>query len=148
MEPRGRKSADAVIATAQVVHLPGKWPEPPAELTETQAQAWRAIVATKPHDWFGPDTYPLLMEYVRAIQSARVIAEAIERFDPACLLQEDGLDLFERLNRMQDAKSGTLARLATKMRLAQQSRYDKQAANGKAKSAGSPGLKPWERPRQ
>lgn len=142
METRGRKSADAAAITP-VVHLPGKWPEPPAELTEKQGELWRVIVATKPHDWFGPDTYPLLVEYVRTVGAAQVIAIAIEEFKPEWLADEEGLKRFERLSRLQDAKAATLARLATKMRLSQQSRYSEKAAHTAASRAGG-GAKPWQ----
>lgn len=144
MDQRGKKSAEAL--TLPVVHLPGKWPEPPLDLTERQQDLWRAIVVTKPHDWFGPDTYPLLVEYVRAIGAARVIATAIEEFQPEWLADEEGLKRFERLARLQDAKAATLARLATKMRLSQQSRYSEKAAHTAAKNAGGP-AKPWQSPR-
>ena len=49
MAQRGRKSA---VALATVAVIPGQRPAPPAELTEEQAEEWRAIVATKPPEWF------------------------------------------------------------------------------------------------
>lgn len=141
MEQRGRKSAAAALA---VRHIPGQWPDPPERLTEAQADAWRAIVATKPHDWFGPETYPLLVEYIRATEQADLIARELEEFDPEWLRDEDGLDRFEKLNRLVDAKSSSLARLATKMRLSQQSRYSEKSAHTAAKNVG-PAAKPWHR---
>ena len=142
MEQRGRKSLAA--ATLQVTHLPGQWPEPPARLTEAQAGMWRSIVVTKPHDWFGPDTYPLLVEYIRATEQADVLARELEDFNPEWLRDEDGLQRYEKLNRLADAKASSLARLATKMRLSQQSRYSEKTAHTAAKQAGS-GAKPWHR---
>lgn len=141
MEQRGRKSAAALSAT--VTHLPGRWPEPPDCLTQTQADAWRAIVATKPHDWFGPDTYPLLVEYVRAVEAADVVGKALDEFDPEWLKDPDGLKRYDTLSKLQNAKAASLARLATKMRLSQQSRYEKGVAAVAARSVGK-SRKPWE----
>lgn len=140
MEQRGRKSLQAL----SVRHLPGQWPEPPDRLTEAQAEIWQRIVVTKPHDWFGPDTYPLLVEYIRAAEQADVLASELEEFNPEWLRDEDGLSRYEKLNRLVDAKASSLARLATKMRLSQQSRYSEKAAHTAAKQAGS-GAKPWQR---
>lgn len=142
MDQRGRKSF-ASQQVSNVVHLAGQWPEPPEGLTEAQATNWRAIVRTKPSDWFGPDTYPLLVEYVRAMDAADVIADALNGFQAEWMSDPAGLKRFEQLARLQDAKSATLARLATKMRLSQQSRYTEKLAGTAAKNAGA-GRKPWE----
>jgi hypothetical protein len=142
MEQRGIKSV-AALATA-VVHLPGRWPEPPKGMSEAQQGAWKAIVATKPADWFGPDTYPLLVEYIRAAEQADVLARELQEFDPEWLRDEDGLKRYDRLSKLQDAKAGSLARLATKMRLSQQSRYATKVAHTAAERAGSSAAKPWQ----
>lgn len=140
MDSRGRKSLAS--ATLAVTHLPGQWPEPPERLTEAQAAMWRAIVVTKPHDWFGPDTYALLVEYIRATEQADVLAKELEEFNPEWLRDEDGLSRYEKISRLVDAKASSLARLATKMRLSQQSRYSEKAAHTAAKQAGA-AAKPW-----
>lgn len=132
------------MAALAVRHVPGHWPEPPERLTEAQAEAWRSIVATKPADWFGPDTYPLLVEYIRATEQADLLAKELEEFDPEWLRDEDGLERYEKMNRLVDAKSTSMARLATKMRLSQQSRYDaRPAARAAARAGGAD--KPWHR---
>jgi hypothetical protein len=142
MEQRGRKSF-ASQQVGNVVHLGGQWPQAPEGLTDTQKANWDAIVHTKPSDWFGPDTYPLLIEYVRAIDSADVIATALNGFNPEWMSDPEGLKRFDQLTRLQDAKATSLARLATKMRLSQQSRYTEKTAGTAAKQA-SAGRKPWE----
>lgn len=142
MDQRGRKSA---AASLHVVHLPGQWPQPPDRLTEAQAKAWENIVVTKPHDWFGPDTYPLLVEYIRAAEQADVLARQLEDFDSEWLKDDDGLQRYEKLSRLADAKAASLARLATKMRLSQQSRYSEKTAATASKQAGSAAAKPWHR---
>lgn len=141
MEQRGRKSA-ASLQIGNVVHLNGQWPEAPEHLTESQVANWDKIVRTKPNDWFAADTYPLLIEYVRAIDGATAIAAALDRFQAEWMNDPAGLKRFEQLTRLQDAKAATLARLATKMRLSQQSRYTEKTAATAAKQAS--GRKPWE----
>lgn len=143
MDQRGRKSAEAAVL--RVTHLPGQWPEPPERLTEAQATMWRSVVATKPHDWFGPDTYPLLVEYIRATEQADVLSKQLEEFDPEWLKDDDGLARYDRISRLADAKASSLARLATKMRLSQQSRYSEKSAHTASKQAGSAAAKPWHR---
>lgn len=138
MDQRGRKGE-----FGNVVHLPGQWPAPPEALTETQKDNWRAIVRTKPSDWFGSDTYPLLVEYVRAIDAADVLSRAMDGFKAEWMSEEEGLKRFERLSRLHDAKSATLARLATKMRLSQQSRYSEKVAATASRNAKTV-KKPWE----
>lgn len=141
MEQRGRKSAESLLI-GNVVHLKGQWPDAPAQLTQTQAENWNSIVRTKPSDWFGADTYPLLIEYVRAIDAASAIATALDGFQVEWMSDPEGLKRFEQLTRLQDAKAAMLARLATKMRLSQQSRYTEKTAATAAKQAH--GRKPWE----
>jgi hypothetical protein len=44
-------------------------PAPPDELTEEEAEEWRAIASRMPHDWFTRENHPLLCEYCRHIVS-------------------------------------------------------------------------------
>jgi len=144
MDQRGRKSVEGHIA--QVVHLPGKWPDPPENLTESQCENWRQIVRTRPYDWFGPETYPLLTEYVRSIDIASVLAQSMDGFtvNPDWMDDAAGVLRYERLTRLQKANAETLAKLATKMRLAQHSiQSEKVAASAAKNSANS--RKPWAR---
>lgn len=139
MEQRGRKSEAALLIT----HLPGQWPDPPAELNEVQATHWRRIVATKPADWFGPDTYPLLVQYVRTIERAAQIADELNASETEWMRTDEGLKRHERLLKAENMLSENLVRLATKMRLAQQSRYSEKAAATAHRNAGAV-AKPWE----
>lgn len=121
--------------------IPGQRPEPPAALTEREAEVWRAVVATKPHDWFNADTAPLLMDYCRAAVTSDELASELRKFKKI-----PGGSRFARyiaLRKLQDQNTRAMASLATKMRLTQQSRYTPQAASTANRRAGS-GSKPWE----
>src|SRR4051812_44557753 len=123
---RGRKSAASL---AVVTSLPGQRPEPPAELTAEQAEEWRAVGATRRADWFSGNNQELLVAYCRHIVLTRRVSEQIDRFDPAWMADDDGLKRFDKLGAMLERHTRTIASLATRMRLTQQSRYDAKTAN-------------------
>jgi hypothetical protein len=137
---RGKKSA----ASLSVVPVtPGQRPEPPADLNEKQADIWRSVVATKPADWFAPDSFPLLVAYCRAIVVHHSISEQIDSFDMAWLADDDGLKRYDKLASIQERQARLIASLATRMRLSQQSRYKAETASTADKKAGG-AIKPWE----
>lgn len=144
MDQRGRKSLEGQISN--VVHLPGQWPDPPEYLTDVQKESWREIVRTKPCSWFGPDTYPLLAEYVRVIETANKLAKMLDAFEDEWLNDPAGLKRYQTLADLQNKNGQSLVRLATKMRLAQQSQYTEKTAATAAKSVS--GARPWERPKR
>src|SRR5690606_998021 len=73
-EPRGTGMSDNVVAlSAPSVHL-----QPPAGLTEEQAQVWRETVNARSADFFGTDQVPLLEEYCRVVVMCRLLAVQIE----------------------------------------------------------------------
>jgi hypothetical protein len=129
----GRRSA-AELAVVQIGTVCSR-PEPPSELTEEQAQEWRAIVDRLLPDWFTRETHPLLVQYCRHTVSSRRISQLI-----ANLEQSDDFDVqtYDKLLGMQERESRAMASLATKMRLTQQSTYDKKKAKGVISS------RPWE----
>lgn len=138
---RGRQSTAALAVVGPGIR---QAPEPPKELTAEQAETWRAIVATKPVAWFTPDSFPLLVAYCRLTGDARNIEALLAGFDPAYADDKDGLERYRTLIQMRCQVAGRLAQLATKMRLAQQSRYDEKAASVGASHAVA-GTKPWQR---
>ena len=121
--------------------------EPPAELSAVEASFWRAVVETKPPEWFLPDTYPLLLAYCRARSASEIIAQQLAAFEPAWMETPEGLARYDKLTQIQARQTMLLTTLATKMRLAQQSRYTETAANTAAKH-GLAGTKPWQRAKE
>ena len=135
MEGRGRKSAASL--TVVPTGLPSRL-EPPAHLSQAQADIWRAVVETKPADWFGADSAPLLTEYVRAVDMTNLLELQIQ----AAVAGEGDISMKDLL-KMRDTEARRAVTLATKMRLTQQSRYTDKSAGTADRKAGS--ARPWQR---
>lgn len=130
---------------ASLTVVPSGLPErlaPPEDLTQDQAARWRAVVDSKPVEWFGPDGAPLLKEYVRAEAMCDTLAMQIEAAMSGGHEAEDTARLVKHFLDMRDKESKRLASLATKLRLTQQSRYTPQAAATANKKAGN--TRPWQ----
>lgn len=111
---------------------------PPEGMPPAQVQLWLKVVATKPVEWFGEDCAPLLVEYVRAV-------ETLDRLEEMVRLALDGdesLDMF-KLMKARDAEARRANSLAGALRLTNQSRYTPQAAATAAKK-GQQASKPWQ----
>lgn len=130
-----------------------KYPEPARELTESEAIVWREIVRWKSPDWFDGSNYALLVQYcrhkVRADRLADLITaieEDIDRRARNLPTLSPPVDLgYLDLIRAAQAESRSMAMLATKMRLAQQSSIDGQSArNGVGKKTATGGGALWE----
>ncbi len=102
-------------------------PEPPADLTDEQAEEWRAVVNRMPAEWFPPEIHPLLAQYCRHVISARHIAGLIENQAQS---DEFSLILFDRFLRMQERETRALSSLATRMRITNQSRFSHNKRRG------------------
>lgn len=135
MATRGQKSsAELSIVqpdTATVIDLP----PPPVDLSDEQADEWRAVVSRMPADWFPRETHAMLAAYCRHVVSAKRVASLIARVE-----KDENLDIadYDRLLKCQERESRCLASLAVRMRLAQSTAYDK------TKKRGSQIKKPWE----
>lgn len=136
MKTRGRDSAASqeIVRLVQPIERIER-PKPPAELTDEQAEEWREVVGRMPADWFPRETHPLLTDYCRHVVMARKIAQLISQAE-----EGETLDVaeYDRLGKMAERESRVIASLATKMRLTQQTTYDKS----KKKPSGV--KKPWE----
>jgi hypothetical protein len=97
-------------------------PEPPADLSDEQAGEWIAVVNRLPADWFGRETEGLLAQYCRHVVASRRVAQLIAtaEADESCDLRD-----YDRLLKMQEREGRAISSLATKMRISQQSTYDK-----------------------
>lgn len=134
---RGRRSAAAlsvVSASGQIVAI--NRPDPPTELTDEQAEEWRAIVSRLPGDWFPRETHGLLTQYCRHVIAARRVAQLIEAEEAS-----DSLDLtkYDRLLAMQEREGRAMSSLATRMRISQHSSYDAKKTKGQTITE-----KPWD----
>lgn len=130
-----RKSAASLSIVPRVSGAAGV--DEPVDLSPAERELWRGIVASKPAEWFGPDSVPVLKEYVRAALMCDRLAEVVER-----ALGSGDPDQIKPALDMRDKESRRAVTLATKLRLTQQSRYtpDKAAVADKRAS----GKRPWQ----
>ena len=143
MGQRGRTSSAALaVASSNVVEIVPR-PEPPTELTRDQAEEWLAIVNRMPADWVPRETHGMLAQYCRHVVASRRIGQMIETLEAE--VAEGGAEAileatkaFDRLFKMQEREGRAISSLATKMRLSQQSTYDK------SKKKPAVARKPWE----
>lgn len=136
MGTRGRKSSAelAIRAMSSVESLAR--PDAPYDLTDEQADEWRAVVNRMPADWFPRETHGMLTQYCRHVVAARRLAQLIAQAEAADELDIRNLD---KLYKMQDREGRAISSLATRMRLTQQ-------ATVKHEQARKPSMvkKPWE----
>jgi chaperone required for assembly of F1-ATPase len=136
MKQRGRVSAAAlsVISSSGIETI--RRPEPPSELTDEQSDEWRAVVSRMPADWFPRETWGLLAQYCRHLVSARRVQQLTAAIEKD---QEFDIVAYDRALKMQERESRCIASLATKMRISQQTQYDKSKKRGSITPS-----KPWE----
>lgn len=138
MAARGKQSA-AALAVVTPAGIDQRL-APPANLTPAQKAEWVSIINSRPADWFGPENAASLIQYCRHKVQADLIAQQLEEFDPAWLVDDDGLKRYDKLGAMLERETRTINALMRSMRLTQQSmiRADKAVPNqGKGK-------KPWQ----
>lgn len=143
MGARGRKGK-AAKETAKDLELatPGaieviKRPEPLLSLTDEQAQIWRTTVDAMRADHFGPETLELLAQYCRHVAAARHIAQLIEQHENVKKGEDLDLEVYGDLLKLQEREGRAMSSLATRMRITQQTQYDK------SRKRGSKAPKPW-----
>lgn len=138
MAERGRKSAASLSVVGVISRL-----APPETLSDDQRSLWLATVNSKPADWFGSEHLPILLEYVKHIETAQVLTREIEGFDPEWLKDDDGLKRYDRLTGMRAREAGVINTLARSMRLTQQAQIRADTAGAKKSRPGG-GSKPWQ----
>lgn len=140
MEGRGRRSAASLqLASATVIEIVDR-PAPPGDLTAEQKAEWVSITNRLPADWFPRETHGMLAQYCRHVVASRRVAQLVSAIE-AEMAKTDGefsIKDYDRLLKMQEREGRAITSLATKMRLSQQSSYDKS----KRKPAVT--KKPWE----
>jgi hypothetical protein len=153
---RGPKSLAERVALSGP-WVPGERPPPPPELEPVEQEAWRAITARLPADFFTAENRPMLKELVRHVryadelatdlQAVRVtLGEVAAGSDPppikvkalAALRREQ-----RELLRAHGYQSERIGNLSTKLRLTPQSRQSARRADQQARKLAA-GPRPWE----
>jgi hypothetical protein len=139
MLQRGRKSAEA--RSVEELAADGPRPEPPSALGQDEAKIWREIVGRMPANWFPRETHALLMQYCRHEATLVWIDKITTKLKRAA--KPNTVELRKML-RERRLESKTIAMLATKMRISQQSTYDRTVAFAvKRKAADVPSAAMW-----
>ena len=114
--------------------------KPPDDLRDEEVQIWRGIVESMDDDWLTVETHPLLAQYCRHTVRARRLAALIGALEqPEDEDAELDLKEYTDLLKAEEVQSRALASLATKLRISQQSTYDRKKILPKGKKK-----KPWE----
>ena len=83
MGTRGRKSsAELSILTMPTLETIMR-PDAPYDLTDEQADEWRAVVNRMPADWFPRETHGMLTQYCRHVVAARRVAQLVAQAENA-----------------------------------------------------------------
>jgi phage terminase small subunit len=117
MGTRGRPSMAALMVPENPTEIIQR-PDAPYELTDEEADEWRAVVNTMPAGHFMRGNFALLSQYCRHVIAARRVAQLIEQ-----LAREKDFNRkeFGALLLLQATESATITRLLRSMRLTQQS---------------------------
>lgn len=113
----------------------GTPPTPFPGLTEDEAQTWRDTLACWPSDHFKASDFPLLAEYCRALATATDLS--VVQLPRASTIPE-----LKAILDLRDREVRRAAALSRTLRLAPQSRYDRQAVATAGRAAG--GKRPWD----
>src|SRR5262245_43796510 len=96
----------------------GERQEPLEHLTDEQKLIWTETCEALPPDWFNKDTLPLLEQYCVLIDRLRTVNRKMREL-------EVGTREYVKLLTSEGRMQRCLCTLATKMRISQQSTYDK-----------------------
>ena len=141
MAQRGRKSAASVAVS--VIDSPlDAFPQPPSYLSPEQDETWRVVITSRGGDLIAPESYPVLIEYCRAVTGSNQVAAQLDAFDPEWAKDDEGLKRWDKLLAMQDRQAKTVASLAAKLRLTPSSRVQAISAGRNADKGVK--RKPWE----
>jgi len=134
--PRVSVAARSILPIAGVERFTR--PDAPDDLTKEQAEIWRHIDDTMPSDWFPPETHHILSQYCVHVAGLPFINNAIAEIEKS---KKPDLELWAKLEKARRDESMLITTMATKMRLPQQSSYDKKKS--KTVKSRSANMKPW-----
>lgn len=139
MKQRGRKSADAIIATAFLPGGDAARIEAGERLTQEQAIVFAEIVESVPGAFFSQEQAPLVCQLARHIISARRLAIYIDNRERLDTPEDELADYFRALGERRK-ETAAITSIMRALRLTNQSRYRPERA---ANAAATP-PRPWE----
>jgi hypothetical protein len=137
MAKRGRVSMSELTTPVCLSEVTQR-PNAPYDLTDQEADEWRAIVATMPADHFSRCNYPILTQLCRHVVASRRVAQLAEA---AASKQNFERREYMILLQMQATESAAIMRLSRSMRLTQQATKRSEVASSRPLKSTRP---PWE----
>ena len=126
---------------AEVPTLRRRMP-PPAALGAREARSWESVTACRAPDFFDGGSAPLLTAYCRAVAAQDAIAAALAQLE--VITTPEAVAVFLQLSARMDVQVKLTIRLASSMRLSQQS--GRSADAGKtAQTKGASSAELWSR---
>jgi hypothetical protein len=139
MTQRGRRSSDALVAEAVGPALqPVERPDAPYDLNDEQAEEWWGIVNRMPAGWFPRETHSMLAQLCRHIVRGRKVSQMTDEMEKLRGTDAFDFEVYCKLLAEEEKQTRTIASLATRMRITQQSTYDA------SKKKPVEGVRPWE----
>src|SRR5262245_51141863 len=115
-------------------------PPPPEELTEAQAETWRAIMAALPDGYIAPAAYPVLVILCRRVARVSALEQQAARLEGRTRTAD--LDRFGKLLRLIDHESKGVIAAARSLRLTPSAlQHPRSAARA---MRDNPQVFPWE----
>lgn len=120
-------------------------PSPPENMKAEQAEIWNNTVASEPVNWFQSQAQrDILRMYCAAVYSAKMIQMFIDDYPIAMLATANGTRHYNNLCRLRRDETNSAVSLATKLRITNQSRYDRKLAATMTRGQ-SVESKPWSK---
>jgi hypothetical protein len=143
VQKRGRQSQAAVEVAGLVAPVvKSERLDCPTHLSDAERAVWLQVVNDQPATAFTETHVPLLEMYCRHVVQARVIADQIIAFDQAWLNNDDGLDRYDKLLKMQEREGRAASSLATRLRITRQAIDQQTVARSIINQPKA--RKPWE----
>lgn len=120
--------------------------DPPASLTDEEADVWKATVNSEPPGFFnGAAVQQILADYCRHVVAANLLSETISKAMRHGAKASDKVSLkdLSLYLRMRDVETRAVGDKATKLRLTNQSRYRPKEAGAAGANKSEP-VKPWD----
>jgi hypothetical protein len=134
MRGLGGKISAAHIAAQSVVPFTTlgqhQRPEPPDGMLDEEAKVWRTVVGSMSPDWFKPESFDILIQYCTSVVNCHKIAAIKHKHVAKGLNTPKQLAAYRLILRDEMQQTRQMMTLATKMRITQQSTYDKGKRKG------------------
>lgn len=137
-----KSTAELMVSNHAVVET---LPDAPYNLTDQEADEWRAIVSAMKPGYFARSHFPLLSQLCRHVAASNRIAQLIES---CCRERKVDMEKMENLLSMQRGESNAIVRISRQLRLSHQALYQpNQVGRLKARSSTTVEV-PWSRNRR